>query len=403
MIGKLQRKFVLIAMFVAIIVTTSIYGVIAFANYRIADRRANYILNLISENNGEMPEYEPRFSEFITMETRYSIRYFSLKVTQKGDLITSNMSNIVAISSDDLGKIIKEIGEYGESLAYYGNYKYKVTTDKDNNKLIVILDCSQDLRSLEQSNNKAIIIITIGLVLVFILFSFFSRKVLSPMVENIEKQKQFISNAGHELKTPIAVIMANSEVLEMTEESEENLELIQSIKKQAERLNGLTATLLHLAKAEEGRLDSEISEFSVTELIKDEINEFKYLAKEKEITFDDSNNINITADRNSIKELVIIFLDNAIKYSEENGKIKIIAEKQGKNVKLQFMNTCENPKSINTSKIFDRFYREDKSRNKKKDGYGIGLSMAKSIVDMHRGKISASITKDNLVCFTVIL
>ena len=98
MIGKLQRKFVLIAMFVAIIVTTSIYGVIAFANYRIADRRANYILNLISENDGEMPEYEPRFSEFITMETRYSIRYFSLKVTEKGDLITSNMSNIAAIS-----------------------------------------------------------------------------------------------------------------------------------------------------------------------------------------------------------------------------------------------------------------------------------------------------------------
>ena len=246
-------------------------------------------------------------------------------------------------------------------------------------------------------------IIFIGLIIVFILLSFISKRVLSPIIESIEKQNQFVLNAGHELKTPIAVIMADAEVLEMMEENEESLELVGSIKKQAERLNGLTATLLHLAKAEEGRLDAEITDFSITELIEDEINEFRYLAKEKEITFDSSNKIIITADRNSIKELIIIFLDNAIKYSDEKGKIKITAEKQGKNVKIQFMNTCENPKSININKIFDRFYREDKSRNKKKDGYGIGLSMAKSIVDIHKGKISASITKNNYVCFTVIL
>ncbi len=406
MIGKLQRKFVLIAMFVAIVVTNTIYGFIAFENYRILNKRADIILDLISENDGEMPEYNEAHKNYdgmITRETKFQVRYFSVKINHSEEIISTNMNNIIAVSPDNVGKMISEIKKSKNNIGYYGDYKYKINIDNNGNKLIVVLDCTQELNNLSQSNSKSIIIILTGLAIVFVLLSVISKRVLSPIIESIEKQNQFISNAGHELKTPIAVIMADAEVLEMVESNPERLELITSIKKQAERLNGLTATLLHLAKAEEGRLDSEITEFSITELIKDEINEFKYLAKEKEISFDASNNISIIADRNSIKELIIIFLDNAIKYSEEDGKIKIIAERQGKNVKLQFMNTCENPKSINTNKIFDRFYREDKSRNKKKDGYGIGLSMAKSIVDIHRGKISASITKDNYVCFTVIL
>lgn len=405
MIGKLQRKFILISMFVIIVVTNSIYGFIAFENYRIIDKKASYILDLIIDHDGKMPGYETydNYNGFITRETEFQVRYFSVKLSSSDEILSLNMNSIATISPENVESIIKKIRENNSSKGYYGDYKYKEAKNNEGEKILVILDCSQELNSLSQSNSKSIMIIFIGLIIVFILLSFISKRVLSPIIESIEKQNQFVLNAGHELKTPIAVIMADAEVLEMMEENEESLELVGSIKKQAERLNGLTATLLHLAKAEEGRLDAEITDFSITELIEDEINEFRYLAKEKEITFDNSNKIIITADRNSIKELIIIFLDNAIKYSDEKGKIKITAEKQGKNVKLQFMNTCENPKSININKIFDRFYREDKSRNKKKDGYGIGLSMAKSIVDIHKGKISASITKNNYVCFTVIL
>ena len=405
MIGKLQRKFILISMFVIIVVTNSIYGFIAFENYRIIDKKASYILDLIIDHDGKMPGYETydNYNGFITRETEFQVRYFSVKLSSSDEILSLNMNSIATISPENVESIIKKIRENNSSKGYYGDYKYKEAKNNEGEKIIVILDCSQELNSLSQSNSKSIMIIFIGLIIVFILLSFISKRVLSPIIESIEKQNQFVLNAGHELKTPIAVIMADAEVLEMMEENEESLELVGSIKKQAERLNGLTATLLHLAKAEEGRLDAEITDFSITELIEDEINEFRYLAKEKEIIFDSSNKIIITADRNSIKELIIIFLDNAIKYSDEKGKIKITAEKQGKNVKIQFMNTCENPKSININKIFDRFYREDKSRNKKKDGYGIGLSMAKSIVDIHKGKISASITKNNYVCFTVIL
>ena len=154
---------------------------------------------------------------------------------------------------------------------------------------------------------------------------------------------------------------------------------------------------------EENKLKANYTQFSITELINEQIQDFKAITKERKIIYESKNEILLYADINRIKELITILLDNALKYTPENGKIEIKVEKQGKNVKIQFANTCENVKNINTKKIFDRFYRVDKSRSKSKEGYGIGLSIAKSIVESHKGKITAEINKENMLCFTIIL
>ncbi len=403
MIRNLKTKFILISMLSIILVTGSIFGVIIFENYTRTNRQIDGMLNLISENDGRFPEYRPRndeLAEIITQETQFTTRYFIIKMDENEEIIEANMQHIAAINQEEALQIVDEVMDKEKNIGYYENYKYEITS-KDYGKLIVFLDCTIQLNNLKSIIEQSIIIIFTGLVIVFIFVSILSKKALTPIIESIEKQKQFITNAGHELKTPVAVIMANADVMEMT--SKENLEWIRSIKNQATRLDILIKSLLSLANIEEKGAKINYVDFSITDVVKDEIQEFKAMTQNKKIIFNSEKNIHMYADVNSIKQLVTILLDNALKYTPENGVIEIKIEKQNKSTKIQFINTCENAKSINTKKMFDRFYRGDKSRSKSKEGYGIGLSIAKSIVEAHKGKISADINKEGKICFTIII
>lgn len=403
MIKKMQIKFIIITMCAAIIVVGGIFGVITAENYVTTNNQIDILMNLIAENNGVMPEYKDRVDnlyQFITRETKYSTRYFTILVNSENKIISADMKNIARATSNDIDMIFDAVQNMNKTEGFYDNYKYKIV-QKDENRLLIFLDCTVQLNNLKNSTYKSIMIIVFALITVFLMAIALSKRVLKPIVENVENQKHFITNASHELKTPLAVINSDIDVLELSV-GEDN-EWIISMRNQVNRLNTLIKSLLNLANIEENRREVHFEQFSLTEIVSETLQEFKALLQNKNVKFDDTKDITIIAEVNSIKQLIILLLDNCIKYTPDNGIIEIKIEKLGKNTKIEISNTCVDAKNININKLFDRFYRDDKSRNKKKEGYGIGLSIAKSIVDLHKGKISAGIDKKDRIYFRIVI
>ena len=207
--------------------------------------------------------------------------------------------------------------------------------------------------------------------------------------ESYEKQKRFITDAGHEIKTPLTIISANVDILEMELEDNESL---QDIRNETKRLRSLTEELVELARMEESEAGIQKIEFPISEVVEETAKPFVNLAasQKKEIQFDIQPLLTIKGDSGKVKKLVNIFLDNAMKYSPEGGKILLKLNKQNRSICLSVYNTTENKvEREQLSHVFDRFYRTDTSRNSETGGHGIGLSIAKAIVNAHGGKITA--------------
>ena len=388
-------------MLAVIAITIMVFGITVIELLMSTERQIDELIGLIIENDGVIPEYrEKENDDFISKASKFTTRYFTVKVNKDGEIVEKNTKFINKLSDEEVKKMVSIALKDNDSLGYYKKFRCKIINQGENS-MIVFLDCNMMLSYLNTTINRATMIILIGLAIIFIAVTTFSKRILKPMIENIEKQRQFITNAGHELKTPLAVIKADVDVLELTV-GEDN-EWIESIKSQSDRLNTLIRNLLNLANTEEGKVSLEKTEFSITDVINEQITEFKALLKEKKKKKKKKNNVKMIADYEMIKQLIIILIDNARKYTPDGGIIVIKTSKQGKKTRIEIANECENAGSIKVNKLFERFYREDKSRNQKKEGYGIGLSIAKSIVDLHNGKISAEITKNKMINFKIII
>lgn len=407
MLKKLRIKYICIAMLSIILVTSSIFLVITFANYKNMTNAIDDILSIIAENNGKFPEsYDYNRHKYMTPETRFSTRYFYAIVDSNNNIISENFDNIYSIKKEEANTMVMNVLKKGKENGFYSSYRYIVTdTETDGEKIVIFADSMMQINSFKRFCKKSIIILIIGYIVIFLCVTIFSKKLIEPISKNIENQKQFVANAGHDLKTPIAVIKADVDVLEMT--NGEDNEWIESIKKQANRMENLVKSLITLSCMEGGDVEMKVETFSLKEIAEEQIETFKSLAKNRKITLKinskDDEDITIKADKNSIRKLLSILLDNAIKYSPDNTEIKIILNKKGNQTIINVENESEEIKNTDFSKVFDRFYRGDKSRNNKKDGYGIGLSMAKTLTELNNGKISADVVDEKIVCFTITI
>ena len=393
MLKKLQKKFVAMAMLSITVVTIGILLIINVSSYVKKNEQLDFLLKLIADNNGKFPSYQKNFRpDILTEETEHSIRYFWIEIDEEGKITASNLDHIIAVNDENLGVIANKIEESGKDSAYYKNYKYLVI-QKEEERLIVLIDATIYIREAKTLALYSCEVAGGALVIVFASLSAISKRIIKHVIANLEQQKEFVTNAGHELKTPVAIILANAEVLEMKNGKDD--EWVKSIKNQAKRLDVLIKRLLSLARMDEQKKKKEkCQEVNLSDMVKNLSNDFKVMSKNSEINTNINDNIIVEAKNDEIYELVTILLDNAVKYVTDGGKINVDLCRKNKDAVLEISNSYENLDGTECNRLFERFYRGETSRSRELGGYGIGLSMAAAIVKNNNAKIDVKTDKD---------
>lgn len=316
-----------------------------------------------------------------------------------GNITKTDIDKIAAVDDEKAGEYALAIYDNGNECGFCDNYRYIKGTSSDGNGLYIFLDCTKSLNQFHEFLRASILISVSGLAVVSLLVIIFSGVVMKPFAELHQKQKQFITDANHELKTPLTVINASCEILEYN--TGEN-EWTDAIKEQVGHLTELTNKLVLLSSMDEDNKKYIITDFSLSEVAEEAVRPFYSVAKAdgKSLECNIEPNLSCHGDMGMIKELFSLLLDNAIKYSDAEGNIKLSVTANGKTGKIVVSNTTDGVPKGNLDVLFERFYRLDKSRNSNTGGHGVGLSVAKSIVTLHKGKITAFSPDGRNIVFT---
>lgn len=386
----------------------------------------------------------------ISPESQFDTRYFTVTINSKGDVENIDTSKIASVSSENAAQYAKKLWKSGKKgdgkNGFSESFKY-MTVGEGGSTMYIFLSCQRELSTIRTYVLASVGISVFGLAVVFVMIYFFSGKILKPVSESYEKQKRFITDASHEIKTPLTIIDANTEVIEMMEGENE---WTNSTRKQVARLTSLTEKLVFLSRMDEEATKLEMLEFSLSDAILDTAEPFKVIArtKGKKLTIDVIDGILYTGDEKTIRQLVSILLDNAMKYSgcssasREKGninkknlnktnfnktylnkttqtqndcvtttgdtapEIELTMRPSGKTRIITVRNTVDETANIKKGRqdmLFERFYRTDTSHNSKTGGFGIGLSAAYAIVKAHKGKITAESKDGRSIKFTIVL
>ncbi len=394
MIRKLRAKLIIASLLSLLLVLSVIIGVAGVLNYTSLVSDADSVLAILRENDGTFPLGDPpggkdRFREGrrFSPELPYESRYFTVFLSESGSVISVNTGKIAAVDTSTAIDYAAEAVASGAARGFADDYRFTVYASGEETH-VVFLDCGRELGSFRSFLATSAAVSAAGLLAVTLLLIFFSGRIVKPFSENYEKQRRFITDAGHELKTPLTIIDADAEVLEM--DLGEN-EWLGDIRTQTKRLAELTNSLILLSRMEEQPRMEKI-EFPLSDVAEETVETFQALARTRGKTLSSRVQpmLSMNGDEKAIRQLLTILLDNAVKYADEGGRIEAVLEKQKNTLRLSVFNTAESVSRESLAHLFDRFYRADASRNSGTGGYGLGLSIASAVVAAHRGKISAS-------------
>ena len=398
---KLRKKIILgvIASVTAVFALTVL--LIYLSMMWSAAQRADSLTALIESHNGKLPA----FSEFINSEQNeklrlyryneespYRLRYFTVFYDENREISKIDIEHIAAVNENAASQLAETVREYNKSVGYHDDYRFRCS---DSGKAVIMLDNSDDLADVRMVTLIITLISVFFIIMITIVFYFLSRIIVKPFEENQRMQKQFITDASHELKTPLAIISANAEVLAY--KTGEN-EWIDNITTQVDRVSGLVNELLTLNRLEEVEEISGIEALDLSELIKHTCESFTEVFRNKKVTLtkDLESNLMYNGNPSQLERLISVLVENASKYASDNGEVKIILNKDLRYTNLTVFNTCEIDPKTDYTHLFDRFYRPDASRTSATGGHGIGLSIAKRIVTLHGGTIEAVPSENGL-------
>ncbi len=419
MISKLRIKLILAAMISLLVVLTAVMGGVALVNYRKIVSDADNTLNLLAENEGHFPVEQvsdlvspeneaPRQKHFPGRKTQpfppelpFETRYFFVILDEGGSVSDVNTGKIAAVDDENAEEYALAAYQSGSVKGFMDDYRYLLSPSGEQT-LILFLDCGRKLESFRTLILSSLLVSAAGALLVLLLLILLSGKIVKPFLENYEKEKRFITDAGHELKTPLTIIDADTEILSM--DYGEN-EWISDIRTQTQRLSNLTNDLILLSRMEETARPVQMLDFPLSDVVEETVQSFQTVAttQRKHLSTQIEPMLTLCGDEKSIRKLITILLDNALKYTESEGNIRCALGQKKSCVQLIVYNTTAQMTREQTGHLFERFYRTDRSRNSETGGYGLGLSIAQAIVTAHKGKISADTQDEHSLTITVTL
>ncbi|MDO4807511.1 MAG: HAMP domain-containing sensor histidine kinase [Coriobacteriales bacterium] len=413
-IAAMRRKFITIAMasFAMVILFTG--GMSALANQHSLRLQTSHVLDLIIQNDGTLPNPSSQphkmsatdIFDGIFTETAYAARYFSVLYDKHGKVSQVNVSRIATVDEQEAIRYAGAAVEaYSKSLTVSlldlgiaDTFYYRVAHLDGGETLAAFLDCSFQMQVNREVGFNTIFICLFGLAGSFVLVLVLSKRAIRPEIENARKQKQFITNASHELKTPLSVIRANTEVIEMLQGESE---WTKSTMAQVDRMDGLVQNLVMIARSAEHEDRGAMSEIDVSKVIVDTVGPYRAMARQeqKELVCNVAPDVLMVAEASAIQQLCTLLVDNAIKYCDPEGtvEVELSQPKRGK-VTLVVKNSFAQGKKAEFNRYFERFYRDDEAHSDA-GGYGIGLSVAESICTRYGGTIRAT-WKGGMAIFT---
>lgn len=397
MIKKLSSRIFLIIM---VSLGTVILGIIilfAILNYRNTINTATSMMDRFM--NGGVKRNDRLENDKIIPNINLDINLDGVyNVLIEDDKIIQNSGNLV---DKEITEYAIKVSKLNKESGIIGNYIYKTRRIKTNTINVMLMENEEAILQVRVILISSICISIFSLIIIYVIAKKISKSIVQPVSETFEKQKQFIQDASHELKTPLAVIEANADVLENEVGDNKWLRYIQN---EVESMNKLINELLLLAKMENIDNVKEYQQLNLSKEVEIILSMFESMAYEKQVSIKSkiAENIIIDGNKEDMEHIVSTLTDNAIKHTEAQKEVEVILKKEKNEIILEVKNVGDPIPEEEREKIFERFYRVDKSRNRKEKRYGLGLAIAKSTVEKYNGKIEV-LYKDGFTVFKVTI